>query len=391
MEMMVKRLEESLVSIEHQLCLIREEETREIDAKLNTLETEVAKLHANEFNVMNVFGIETKESSHSSFLAWLLNPLGTHRLLDSFLKQFIETVARKKNREDDLKKIDFENAKIKREEEGAESIADIRIFNQTFSCVVENKIESPEAPDQTPRLRRDFSNKAPVEFFVYLTPFKNDEPKCDSFKPPLSYYEIRDMFKKINANGHTKYIIDEYIKNLEVRILTKEEFDKRTELYFKHYKNIEEIENSWNKDRKNFYSALKDKLTQQRWYNPKEWSARVEGSFVAISKKGWQDGKVILYFQIQPGEDEALEWGVYAYNFPDREAFNKEFWKRVEKLRDKTKDFKMVRSDATLIERRSLFDFRWTNTLNTAVSTINEMIEIFADEIDAAMSKVSSK
>lgn len=389
--MMVKRLEKSLVSMEHQLCLVKEEETREIDAKLNTLETDVVKLHANEFNVMNIFGIETKESPHSSFLAWLLNPLGTHGLFDSFLKQFIETVARKKNREGDLKKIDFENAKIKREEKGAESIADIRIFNQTFSCVVENKIESSEAPDQTPRLRRDFSNRAPVEFFVYLTPFKNNEPKCDSFKPPLSYYEIRDIIKKINVSGYTKYIINEYLKNLEVKILTKEEFDKRTVLYLRHYENINEIEKSWLDDRKNFYKALNDKLTQQGWYNPKEWSVKVEGAYVSIFKKRWLDGKVIFYFEINPDEDEVLGWGVYAYNFPNRETFNKEFWKRIEKLGDKTKGFEMVRSDAALIERRSLFDFKWTSTLNIAVSTINEMVEIFADEIDAAMSKVSSR
>jgi hypothetical protein len=299
-------------------------------------------------------------------------------------------VAWKKNREDDFKKINFENVKIEREKSGEKRRADIWVSNRTFSCVIENKIDSPEAEDQTVELYSDFSNRAPVEFFVFLTP-KNIEPKSESFKPSISYYEIRDILKKINASGHTKFIIDEYVKNLEVELLVQEEFDKRTELYFKYYKQIEEVRETWIKDRDNFYNTLVDKLTKQAWYNQKIWGVGIQGSWAWVHKKFWGD-EVYIKFWVEPkdGKDKALYLAIYAENFPGRVKFKEEFSKQIEQLGSKISGFEKVLSDATLIERYLPFEPKWTEMLDAIVLGISEMINIFADIIDAAI-KVSNK
>ena len=42
-----------------------------------------------EFNVFEMLGIEKNEIRHSAFLAWLLDPNGTHGLGDYFLRRFL--------------------------------------------------------------------------------------------------------------------------------------------------------------------------------------------------------------------------------------------------------------------------------------------------------------
>ena len=42
-----------------------------------------------EFNIFEVLGVQTRETRHSAFLAWLLDPSGNHGLGDYFLRRFL--------------------------------------------------------------------------------------------------------------------------------------------------------------------------------------------------------------------------------------------------------------------------------------------------------------
>lgn len=50
---------------------------------------EFAAITGESFNVFSVLGVETSEVKHSSFLAELLNPEGSHRQGEIFLKHFL--------------------------------------------------------------------------------------------------------------------------------------------------------------------------------------------------------------------------------------------------------------------------------------------------------------
>lgn len=46
----------------------------------------------NTFNIFNALGLETAENRHSSFLAFLLNPIENHQCKSLFLKEFLQEV-----------------------------------------------------------------------------------------------------------------------------------------------------------------------------------------------------------------------------------------------------------------------------------------------------------
>ena len=53
------------------------------------LNLERLKVQLHEFNPFDVLGVQHFEIRHSNFLAWMLDPKGSHNLGDYFLKGFI--------------------------------------------------------------------------------------------------------------------------------------------------------------------------------------------------------------------------------------------------------------------------------------------------------------
>lgn len=119
-------------------------------------------------DLMGVLGVGRRETLHSAAIAWLLGPGHRHRLGARMLTWMLERCFG----ETDLGNL--RTVRIEREVARSTSIADIVIWAETFTLVIENKVDAPEGPDQCQRLYDDFSSE-PDALFVLLSP-KGREP-----------------------------------------------------------------------------------------------------------------------------------------------------------------------------------------------------------------------
>ena len=155
-----------------------------------------------ETDIFDALGLRDSEEFHSNFLAWLLNPQGSHGLGGRFLRDFLgrsgagyhvlnaaslgaTTVTRERNVELD----------------GSRGRLDIRILNQAaeFLCVIENKVWSAESDGQLAHYRQAIANGyADYRIHrVFLTPEGRrsaDETERDHWTP-MSYTQVLGLIE----------------------------------------------------------------------------------------------------------------------------------------------------------------------------------------------------
>jgi hypothetical protein len=165
-------------------------------AAINKRYEEIARATGENFNIFDVLKIRSRESTHSNFIAMLLDPDGVHGRGNIFLKYFLEIIdwgdqkiisdffAEKVIVQTEL----FAGSKDEESEHGGR--VDISISNKKDRIIIENKIN---APDQDKQLKR-YKNSYPNAKMIYLTPYgreagnksvKNmasDEYLCISYK-----------------------------------------------------------------------------------------------------------------------------------------------------------------------------------------------------------------
>jgi hypothetical protein len=167
---------------------------------INKHHEEIAKVTGENFNIFDILNIKLEESTHSNFIAMLLDPDGVHGRDNIFLKYFLEIIGRNTKRED-ISGFSIENATVQTEfsigpidkecEHGGR--IDIAISNNKNKIFIENKIY---APDQKHQLRR-YKNSCADAKIIYLTPdgrkpgnesakdMTGDEYICISYKDDI--------------------------------------------------------------------------------------------------------------------------------------------------------------------------------------------------------------
>ena len=143
-----------------------------LDEDLERLEDLLA-----DFNLFDVLGIWHRELQHSSFIAWLLDPRGSHGLRDYFLRGFLSQAAKEAQGQGinaptpfDVDGWNLSDIEVARERHHI----DILVLSEAdrFACLIENKIFSGESPGQL----RDYLNTVEQEydnlppFPIFLTP-----------------------------------------------------------------------------------------------------------------------------------------------------------------------------------------------------------------------------
>lgn len=140
--------------------------------KIDIINFKYKKVIKNDPNNFNIFSLLRKESDevylHSKFIFELLNPDGTHRQGEKFLKLFLKTI--------NIKEFSLSNITIKKEYKNI----DIYLTNNVQSIIIENKIH---ARDQNKQLERyvEIIKKEGVENIkvIYLTLYGHD-PSLES-------------------------------------------------------------------------------------------------------------------------------------------------------------------------------------------------------------------
>lgn len=201
---------------------------------------------------MEVFNISTSELAISSFLRWMLDPTEDHGLDDYFLRYFLLKCAEWSK---DYNLIEIDSLKlnksiIKTEEyfSGKKTDITIRIDNNNFLCVIENKINSLEGKGQTKTYVKLAEEKYPKykKMFVFLTPW-GDEAEAEEFLS-LSYHEVKNIInqsliaKEHILNEEVTVLINQFLHNLEVNILNEGKIrDLCIEIYNRHKEAIDMI------------------------------------------------------------------------------------------------------------------------------------------------------
>ena len=126
------------------------------------------------FNIFSILGMEHYEvSTHSAFLAELLNPNGSHGKKDTYLRLFVDTMPLQGI---DKAALDTSDAKVCTEMSTAEGRIDIIIeFHGSYAIIIENKIYAGDQELQLERYR-NYAEKAYRGFTLFYLTLDGREP-----------------------------------------------------------------------------------------------------------------------------------------------------------------------------------------------------------------------
>ena len=193
-------------------------------------------------NFLKVFGISAKEEPHSKFLVWLMKENESHGMVSTFLDGFLDLVL---TRYENVESLSSKGVTVIPEASGDLGTPDITIKGPDFLCILENKIRSGEGKDQTERYANDAEKKIKEVkvskdrlFLIYLTP-TGRTPLDERFKS-MDYHEIINLLREIisseqNINEPTKFLIEQFILNLEMEILHVYDLEKRIDTCLMQY------------------------------------------------------------------------------------------------------------------------------------------------------------
>ena len=220
-----------------------------LDSDLERLEDLMA-----EFNLFDVLGISRREINHSAVLAWLLNPNGSHRLRDYFLRNFLSQTAAEARKRGILTstQFDIDSWNLRDVQVATEHYnIDILLIGEKggFVCLIENKIGSNEHSDQLTRyldtVNRKYAGLTVLP--VFLTPY-GTEPRVEQYVP-FSYEMVACLIERtLKMGGSTiskevNSFLKQYLSNLDRYVLdTVDNIDKLAyHLYHKHSEAIRRI------------------------------------------------------------------------------------------------------------------------------------------------------
>jgi len=303
----VVRTGQSLKSLRRKLEKIGQKELEETRVKLRSLAVELSYVRKEEFSFMKIFGLEHDELVHSSFIAWLLDPLESHGLGSLFVRRFLEGTGLK------IEELDFSTLQVETEKSSDKSRLDIRIFGSCgkFQCIIENKIWSREGADQTSRLYNDFHDEGyEKELFIFLTLDQKSKPENEHFIS-MNYACVLQILTELLdlAKGDTRFLMKHYSNTLERLIMSEkfEGFSERAQLYYQFYKDTTEIKKAFDQDRKLLLETLEEAIRENTWWDENVWKLERRGGDILLWKEPWRLNKregmyIQLYMYVEsPG------------------------------------------------------------------------------------------
>jgi len=387
----------ALENLKKELVKIRKKELERTREKLHGLSLEISLIERKEFSFMKIFGLEDNELVHSSFLAWLLDPLESHDLGSLFIRRFLERAGLK------IEELDFSTLQVETEKSSDKSRLDIRIFDscRKFQCIIENKIWSSEGVDQTPRLFNDFHDEGyEKELFIFLTLDQKSKPKNAHFISINYEHVLRILAELLDvAEGDTRFLIKHYSNTLERLIVSEkfEGFSERTRLYYQYFKETYEIKKAFEKDRKLLFDTLEVAIKENRWWDENSWELQRSGGDIRIWKDSWRLNKGEgIYFQLYMYITE-LGFAIRIYGEPSE--FAAKFMPIFKRLVNQKYPEKMPgglrKTFGTGVSRFLEKEIRFSPTekmqIKKILESLNEIIGLFDDTIKKGIDELKKK
>ncbi len=297
------------------------------------------------FNILEIFKIKHFEISISAFLAWVLDPSGSHGLDDYFLRYFLihsvknnEEIIRKANKTEKIGIIQIDllkltDATVKTEESFRDKKADITIkaLQDKFLCLIENKVKAKEGDDQTTNYAK-LSKEKYRDFkylYIFLTPHES-EANSDEFIN-ITYSEIRDLLnqslkaKKDVINDEVRFLLEQFVQNIEVNILEESEIQKLCqEIYQRHKKAIDTIINY----KPDYIAKIKfyiENLLNDEWdfYTTKRVCLIFRKAWIIDFKEFLSPNFPILHYEVNSWEQDGLHISVEVHLEEDKKKGGK--------------------------------------------------------------------
>lgn len=222
---------------------------KDLEAKyfqfLKDKNNEINKLEAL-FKVPNLFEIlkiERFEIRHSNFLAWLLDPKGSHGLGSNFIRRFLYDIALDDRSHNfsvfEVNNLNFESVSIRREWNNI----DILIVFDDYVFIIENKVHHKETNGQLIKYLETVTSAFPEPKYKIVGVFLNvdgyesslpDKYINFSFETILKYLE---QLLKIDTtlNERAKIYIEDYITSVRNNIMeNSEKFLLANKIYQNH-------------------------------------------------------------------------------------------------------------------------------------------------------------
>lgn len=163
--------------------------------ELVQLETRFAR-----FNIFEALSVQRREIYHSSFLAFLLDPYGSHGLRDLFLRRFLQEAVRTpgnpaKVTAVDLDLMDLVQSEIKREQANIDIL--IRDKVNKLVVVIENKVDSKQHDHQLEKYRKHTENEHPNHKWLGILLSVDNEVPEDPNYVTFTYVRVRELVLEI--------------------------------------------------------------------------------------------------------------------------------------------------------------------------------------------------
>ena len=213
--------------------------------------------YRSEADIFRVLGLDGREEFHSNFLAWLLNPRGSHGLEGFFLQRFL---LQSRLGRGAIKADAISSTEVSRERHlelnGYQGRLDIQIRNDTvqFLCVIENKVWSAEGDGQLSFYRQALAKEFPKYrlHHIFLTPLgaSPDEQEEKGQWTTISYSDILKVVddtieeKGKSINTSVKAFLSQYAITLRRNIVSEVSNDVQQlarRIYRKHQEAIDLI------------------------------------------------------------------------------------------------------------------------------------------------------
>lgn len=228
--------EDRLVRINQFARLVNDEHFDRLDLELKNA------------NIFKILGIERMEIRHSNFLAWLLDPSGTHGLGTLFLKRFLRDIFLLDSPES-INEVGLHDANAQRVEVRREwrNIDILLIANDLVVCI-ENKVDSSDNQRQLARYRSIVENNFPEQrkAFVYLTPDGRDpgdeEEQANYIN--YSYQQISGHLHRIlklhreSMIPNVRIYISDYLDNLRTNLMKESSLNTLARQLYETHKEV---------------------------------------------------------------------------------------------------------------------------------------------------------
>lgn len=265
---------------------------------------EMLKRREGEVDLFDALSLDGSEEFHSNFLAWLLNPNGSHGLGGNFLQRFLtESDAHRAIRSADQPSTTILREKHLENDSGRGRL-DIRILNESakFLCAVENKVWSGESGDQLAWYRSVLEKQYPGHqvHLVFLTRWGEapDNPGERGHWRQMSYKTIRRLVEetieaaKGTAHEDVLAFLRQYATTLRRNLVPEVSNDVHSlarRIYRKHQRAIDLITDNKAKYQPNYvtewFGMIRAAVREQQ-----SWTDRATyRPYVRFVSRNWQE------------------------------------------------------------------------------------------------------